>query len=159
MFIGIDIGLRNLGFAALNQDRELFEFGCFKTCAGTTDVYRISYLLKELEKLFSKYIIKSIAMERVFLGINPNSCLRLAELKGAVIALCIIKDIEIFEYHPTEVKHGILSKKNVSKADINETIRAMYPTFKKKNTNISDAIAIGFYHVKKCQLIQAQKST
>jgi crossover junction endodeoxyribonuclease RuvC len=158
MIAGLDIGLRNLGFAIFNENSELLDFGCLKTCAGTEDCYRIAYILKELGALFNKYNIESVGLERVFLGINPSSCLRLAQLKGAIMAFGIARDIDVVEYHPTQIKHAILSQKKISKEDINKQIRLMYPQFNKKNANISDAIAIGFYHLNQWLPTKAPKS-
>ena len=85
--LGVDPGLRVTGFGlidTLGQQLRYVASGCIKTQSGELPG-RLKTLLDGVREIIATYQPDEVAVEKVFVNVNPHSTLLLGQARGAVI--------------------------------------------------------------------------
>lgn len=150
--LSIDPGYGRMGFAILEKNASkinLLFSECVETDTNLTFNERLKVVISSLENHIEKYKPSSIALEKLFFAKNKKTAMQVAEVRGACIYTAQNAGVEIFEYHPNEIKKAITGNGNSNKQDI---IR-MLPNLLYIEKNIPmlddeyDAISIGITHI------------
>ncbi|RMD46302.1 MAG: crossover junction endodeoxyribonuclease RuvC, partial [Aquificota bacterium] len=107
IILGIDPGNYSTGFSFLKIDdgnAELIFSGTIKSKKKPENLKKI---FEELNTLIENYLPKEIALESSFYGKNPQSLIRLGEVRGIILLLSAVKNLPVFEYTPQQVKNSI----------------------------------------------------
>lgn len=145
IILGIDPGNYSTGFSFLKIDdgnAELIFSGTIKSKKKPENLKKI---FEELNTLIENYLPKEIALESSFYGKNPQSLIRLGEVRGIILLLSAVKNLPVFEYTPQQVKNSITGYGWASK----EQVLTMVEKIFNKNiysTDEADAIAVAFCH-------------
>lgn len=159
--IAIDPGYDRCGVAILSEEVGKTEV-VFSTCITTDksqDQYlRLSYIFKQIEELLKKYNPKYLVLESLFFSINKKTAIKVAEARGAILALAGLHNLEVVEVSPSEVKMAMTGNGNAAKEQVEKMVRL---TVKIDNgaklDDEIDAIALGITSVQKIKLENTKK--
>ena len=99
----------------------------------------------KLGEIINKFQPKEIALEASFYGKNPQSLIRLGEVRGVIFLLSSIYNIPIFEYTPQQVKNAITGYGWSDKQSVLKMVEKIF-NLRLNSTDEADAIAVGFCH-------------
>lgn len=154
--LGIDPGSRNCGYAIIESTTsnaksiKLIEAGFIKITKSNLQS-QILECINALDSIFQSHKattpIQSVALEDVFFAYNPQSVLKLAQMRGA-IALKILQEIGSFtQYTPLQIKKTITGKAKADKTQVSFMVRQILGIKSEiKPLDITDAIAIALTH-------------
>lgn len=168
MVLGLDASISSTGFAVVDSDNTLLEFGKLVTKkdklvnANLDDDRRIFYIASNIGDLFRKYKIDEVSMENQFLGKNAKTAMQLSRLRGALMMVCKLNGVDLEYPTPSEIRFNLMGNGSASKEEVADYIKVIYlddervqalgefndrPN-KAKNSDIFDAISIGLAHNK-----------
>jgi crossover junction endodeoxyribonuclease RuvC len=147
--LGIDPGSRILGYSVINYKNgscSLIEAGAVNNKKKELQK-QILELVNGLDIIIKRNSIDEVAIEDVFFGYNPQSILKLAQIRGA-LSLKILQDIGYFyEYTPLQVKKALTGNGKASKEQVAFIVKRVLGIKKEiKPLDITDAMAIAITH-------------
>ena len=89
--LGIDPGLRITGFGVLDKEGQQLSYvasGCIKTPDGELPE-RLKVILDSLREVIELHRPQHVAVEKVFVNVNPQSTLLLGQARGAAICAAV----------------------------------------------------------------------
>lgn len=148
--LGIDPGSRNCGYAIVESTSSLrlIEAGFIKITARDLQSQILEFV-EGIDLILQSHKIDSVAMEGIFYAYNPQSVLKLAQMRGA-ISLKILQELGNFtEYTPLQVKKTITGKAKADKAQVAFMVKQILGIKQEiKPLDITDAIAIAITHAR-----------
>lgn len=148
--VAIDPGYDRLGWAVgevVQKKLQLISYGLLQTSAKDELYVRYHQVQKELLTLIGKYKPSELAIEKVFFSKNTTTALKVAEVRGVCIGVCLAHNVGIFEYNPMTVKETVTGYGKADKAAVTKMIKLQLkvdPTSLKDDT--LDALAILLTH-------------
>lgn len=153
IILGIDPGTNVMGYALLSVvDRKpsLLVMGVLTLAKVESHYLRLRRIHERTLQLIEQYHPDELAIESPFVGINPNSMIKLCRAQGVVMAAAVMRDLPIFEYPPAKVKISIVGNGNAAKEQVAEMVkRQLHLTdemFQGQKLDASDALAIALTH-------------
>ena len=155
--LGIDPSLSYTGFAVIEDNGELVEFGKLITGPTMKEEDRICKTTNRLKKIIENYKIEKVVMETQHFRKSPKVTMQLSRLRGAITYMCRMLDCELFYFAPTEARKLFFGNGAAKKLDIANFIRENIVDLgefddtsrKSKNSDMYDAIAIGIAFINK----------
>ncbi len=145
--IAIDPGYDRCGVAVLEQAAGKPEV-IFSTCITSTKTdeqyLRLASIFKELEKVIREYYPTHMAIETLFFSVNKKTAIKVAEARGAILALAGTQGLSVLELSPQAVKISMTGTGNATKEQIEKMVKltVKLPEKNKLDDEI-DAIALG----------------
>ena len=145
--LAFDPGYERLGIAVVEKQNNkdiLIYSECFQTDKKDDHSKRLFSIYKRIKEIIEEYKPDSSALETLFFANNQKTALKVAEVRGIILAVSESYGIKIFEYSPGAIK---LSVTGYGKSD-KTAITKMIPLIIKINKKIKyddefDAIAVG----------------
>jgi crossover junction endodeoxyribonuclease RuvC len=119
--LGIDPGSLNTGYGVIRQESgkmTVLACGLIRLHPRKSHAERIGQIYRELDGVITAYTPDRAVLETVFLSRNVQSALKLGQVRGAVIALAMNRNLEIREYAPREVKSAVTGRGSASKEQV-----------------------------------------
>jgi crossover junction endodeoxyribonuclease RuvC len=153
IILGIDPGTNVMGYALLKVEERkpsLIVMGVLTLSKIESHYLRLRRIHERTLQLINEYHPDELAIESPFVGINPNSLIKLCRAQGVVMAAAVERDIPIFEYPPAKVKISIVGNGNAAKEQVAEMVkRELHLTeemFEGQKLDATDALAIALAH-------------
>ena len=151
--MGIDPGFGRMGVALLETQNakgktqkdatEILYSACLETEKTLDFPERLNKIMLALTELCHTWQPEVIALERLFFTRNQKTAMRVAEVRGAVIALAGRLGVAVREYGPQEIKIAVTGSGNASKNQVANMIGRLIKLPKApKHDDEYDAIAI-----------------
>lgn len=163
VILGIDPGLQKLGWGiisnnptkmqsySLSNSTAQFYYiasGLIKTKNKDHLNQRIWFIFQQLQELFKKYKIDTVAIENTYVNENYQSSLYLSHARAAAIIACMDNSIHPIEYQAKTIKKTITGSGNASKEQVtymlSHCLDAMPQVF--ESSDVTDALAIAICH-------------
>ena len=150
--LGIDPGTNVMGYGVLRVDGRqpsLVVMGVLQLQKFESHYLRLKRIYERVLGLIDQYHPDELAIESPFVGINPNSMIKLCRAQGVAMAAAVERDIPIFEYPPAKVKIQIVGNGSASKEQVAAMVKnVLHLTDEDMNSknDASDAIAIALTH-------------
>ncbi len=150
--LGIDPGTNVMGYGVLRVDGRqpsLVVMGVLQLQKFESHYLRLKRIYERVLGLIDQYHPDELAIESPFVGINPNSMIKLCRAQGVAMAAAVERDIPIFEYPPAKVKIQIVGNGSASKEQVAAMVKnILHLTDEDMNSknDASDAIAIALTH-------------
>lgn len=145
--LGIDPGYGILGWAVIDTNQNLIDYGVIETSSGNIIGDRILDIHHKLNDIIIQYQPQSAGVEKLFLTKNLTTGLDVAKTIGAVILTLKLNNIGYSEYTPSQVKQAITGYGRAGKDQIIHMIKTI---FKLKELpardDAADALAIALCH-------------
>jgi crossover junction endodeoxyribonuclease RuvC len=159
--LGLDPGSRRTGFGVIAVD------GLDSRCLAQGHIEvealplaeRLSRIHAGVTALIAQWRPTEVAIERVFLGRNVDSALKLGQARGA--ALAAIGGIELAEYAPRAVKLATVGFGAADKIQVAHMMRTLLKVEGSLSADAADALAVAMCHAQHRRLapLQALRAT
>lgn len=146
--LGIDPGLRITGFGIIEKaDKELtyVSSGCVKTADEALPL-RLKQILDNLNEVIQQYRPDQVAIEQVFVNVNPKTTLLLGQARGAAICAAVLNNLMVAEYTALQVKQAVVGNGHAKKDQVQEMVVRLLKLTGKPSTDAADALACAICH-------------
>lgn len=153
--LGIDPGSRNLGYCVLDFEGRgyaLVEAGVLKIKSKILQE-QIVELMEGIDIILASNHVDEVAIEDIFFAFNPQSVLKLAQIRGA-LSLKMLQEVGYFyEYTPLQVKKAITGNGKAAKEQVAFMVKRLLGIKKEiKPLDITDAMAIAITHAQRVKI-------
>src|SRR5882724_4176518 len=146
--LGIDPGLRVTGFGVLDKDGQTLNYvasGCIKSPTGELPE-RLKLILNSLGEVIAQHQPQQVAVEKVFVNVNPQSTLLLGQARGAAICAAVIGSLPVSEYTALQVKQAVVGNGHARKEQVQEMVRRLLKLPGDPSADAADALACAICH-------------
>lgn len=152
--LGIDPGLRITGFGVIEKLGDKITYiasGTIKTASGKTDdkeelPARLKLILEGLFEVIETYQPVQVAVEKVFVNVNPQSTLLLGQARGAAISAAVIRQLPVAEYTALQVKQAVVGNGHAKKEQVQEMVKRLLNLPATPSQDSADALACAICH-------------
>jgi len=143
--IGIDPGSYKTGYAVLEIHNNSYKLLTSGTILAKKKPENLKKIFEELNTVIKDFLPDEIALESSFYGKNPQTLIRLGEIRGVILLVSSINDTPIFEYTPQQIKSAVTGYGWAKKEDVLEMVTRLFQVTP-KHQDEADAIATAFCH-------------
>jgi crossover junction endodeoxyribonuclease RuvC len=146
--LGIDPGLRVTGFGILEARGATLVYvnsGCIRATGSSLPI-RLGVIVRDLAYVIAEARPTEVAVEKVFVNINPNSTLLLGQARGAAIAAAVIAGLPVSEYTAGQVKQAVVGVGRALKPQVQEMVRRLLSLPGIPAADAADALAAAICH-------------
>ncbi len=153
--LGIDPGLRLTGFGVIEQVDGKVQYvasGTIKTASGKQTTReelpaRLKIILEGLFEVIDTYQPTQVAIEKVFVNVNPQSTLLLGQARGAAISAAVIRNLEVAEYTALQVKQSVVGNGHAKKEQVQAMVKRLLALPATPGADSADALACAICHI------------
>ncbi len=119
--------------------------GCVKTTEGELPS-RLKLILDNLHEVIKQYHPDLVAIEQVFVNINPKSTLLLGQARGAAICAAVLNNLEVSEYTALQIKQAVVGNGHAKKEQVQEMVMRILNLNSSPSADAADALACAICH-------------
>jgi crossover junction endodeoxyribonuclease RuvC len=146
--LGIDPGLRVTGFGIIEKNGASLAYiasGCIKS--GNADLPgRLKTILDNLREVIAEHRPQQIALEKVFVNVNPRSTLALGQARGTAICAAVLAGLPVAEYTALQVKQSVVGNGHAKKEQVQHMVRRLLALSGDPTADAADALACAICH-------------
>ena len=146
--LGIDPGLRVTGFGVVEKTGQHLQYvtsGCIRTQDGELP-QRLKSILDGLTEVIATYQPEQVAVEKVFVNVNPQTTLLLGQARGAAICAAVLQDLQVSEYTALQVKQAVVGNGHAQKEQVQEMVKRLLKLDGTPQPDAADALACAICH-------------
>jgi crossover junction endodeoxyribonuclease RuvC len=146
--LGIDPGLRVTGFGVIDivgQQLHYVASGCIKTPVGELPE-RLKSILNSLSEVIAQHNPEQVAVEKVFVNVNPQSTLLLGQARGAAICAAVLVNLPVAEYTALQVKQAVVGNGHAKKEQVQLMVQRLLSLSGVPSPDAADALACAICH-------------
>jgi crossover junction endodeoxyribonuclease RuvC len=147
--LGIDPGLRITGFGVIRATGNTLEYvtcGCIRSSSEGAMPERLRVILTDLGEVIARHRPTEVAIEKVFVNINPQSTLLLGQARGAAISAAVLAELPVAEYTALQVKQAVVGHGKAAKQQVQEMVRRLLNLPGVPSPDAADALACAIAH-------------
>ena len=148
LILGIDPGLRVTGFGVIDQSGSKLRYvtsGCVRSGSGELAA-RLKVILEGLAEVIAEHRPHEVAIEKVFVNVNPQSTLLLGQARGTAICAAVIAGLPVAEYTALQVKQAVVGKGHAKKEQVQHMVRRLLALPGDPSPDAADALACAICH-------------
>lgn len=145
LILGLDPSLSCTGWGVISVEGSRISHianGQVPTDAKAPMAMRLAALQTAIGAVIGEYRPDRAAAEEVFLNKNPQSTLKLAQARGAVLAACGTAGIEVREHAARAVKKSVVGTGGADKAQVQAMLKVLLPGAAVAGADAADALAV-----------------
>lgn len=119
--------------------------GCVKTLDEALPL-RLKLILDNLNEVIMQYRPDQVAVEQVFVNINPKSTLLLGQARGAAICAAVVNNLKVTEYTALQIKQAVVGNGHAKKDQVQEMVVRLLKLASKPGMDAADALACAICH-------------
>jgi len=146
--LGVDPGLRVTGFGIIEKSGSKLLYvtsGCVRSGAGDLSA-RLKTILDGLAEVIATNQPHEVAIEKVFVNVNPQSTLALGQARGTAICAAVLAGLPVAEYTALQVKQSVVGKGHAAKGQVQHMIRRLLVLPGDPSPDAADALACAICH-------------
>ena len=150
--LGIDPGLRNLGWGLIDVDGPRISHVANGICHSTPGdgdgdlALRLVSLHSQLTEVIRLYAPDAAAVENTFVNKDAVATLKLGQARGIALLVPAQAGITVGEYAPNAVKKTVVGVGHADKGQVDHMIRILLPGVVIAGADSADALAIAICH-------------
>ena len=147
--IGIDPGLRNLGWGIVESEGSRLTFlacGSLHSDAKLDLASRLRQLHEGLAAIIHAHQPHEAAVEETFVNRDPQSALKLGQARGIALVVPALAGLPVAEYAANLVKKTVVGAGHAEKAQVAMMVKMLLPKCDPKSPDATDALAIAITH-------------
>ena len=87
-----------------------------------------------------------VAVEKVFVNVNPQSTLALGQARGTAICAAVIAGLPVAEYTALQVKQSVVGNGHAAKEQVQHMVRRLLALPGEPSADAADALACAICH-------------
>lgn len=147
--LGLDPGLGSTGWGLILADGNRLSHianGQIRTETAAPLAERLLALDAALADLMAEHDPGGVAVEEVFVNVNPQSTLKLGQARGVVLLGAARSGLPVGEYAARLIKKAVVGVGNASKDQVRAMVERLLPGAKIVGPDAADALAIAITH-------------
>jgi crossover junction endodeoxyribonuclease RuvC len=147
--LGIDPGLRVTGFGIIDKAGSRIVYvasGCVRTPAIGSLPERVAVILESLGEVIATHRPQQVALEKVFVNVNPESTLALGQARGTAICAAVSARLPVAEYTALQVKQAVVGNGHARKEQVQDMVRRLLRLAGMPSADAADALACAICH-------------
>ena len=145
LILGLDPSLSCTGWGLVRAEGSRLSHvanGQIPTDAKAPMAQRLAALQAGIAEVIADHRPDRAAAEEVFVNKNPQSTLKLAQARGAVLAACGAAGLEVREHAARLVKKSVVGTGAADKAQVQAMLKVLLPGAKVAGADAADALAV-----------------
>ena len=146
--LGLDPGLRITGYGVIEKNDGKLVYvtsGCIKSPDGELPD-RLKNILLSVQEVITQFAPEQVAVEKVFVNVNPQSTLLLGQARGAAICAAVARDLPVSEYTALQVKQAVVGNGHAKKEQVQEMVKRLLALAGHPSPDSADALACAICH-------------
>jgi len=146
--LGVDPGLRVTGFGIIERSGAKLQYvtsGCVRSGSGELSA-RLKTILDGLAEVIATHAPQEVAIEKVFVNVNPQSTLALGQARGTAICAAVLAGLPVSEYTALQVKQSVVGKGHAAKDQVQHMVRRLLALAGDPSPDAADALACAICH-------------
>lgn len=146
--VGIDPGLRNLGWGVIDAEGSRLTHVANGICHsdGTDLAVRLLSLYRQLNEVLARYAPDAAAVELTFVNKDGAGTLKLGQARGIALLVPAQFGLAVGEYAPNTVKKTVVGVGHAQKVQVAHMVRMQLPGIEIAGPDAADALAIAICH-------------
>lgn len=147
--LGIDPGLGITGYGVVDKDGGALAYvACGRIVSDDRQplAQRLSTILQGLDEVIATFRPGEVAVEQVFVNVNPHSTLLLGQARGAAICAAVLARLPVAEYTALQVKQSVVGQGHARKEQVQEMVRRLLRLPGVPGPDAADALACAICH-------------
>ena len=146
--IGIDPGLRNLGWGIIDVTGNRMVHVANGICRseGTELAERLLSLYRQLSEVFARYLPTAAAVEQTFVNKDGAGTLKLGQARGIAMLVPAQAGLAVGEYAPNRIKKTVVGVGHADKRQVAHMVGIQLPGVNFAGPDAADALAIAICH-------------
>ena len=146
--LGLDPGSRVTGFGVLDVEGRQISYVASGAIRASSDDFtlRLHEIYQGVAQVMAQYRPGEVAIEKVFVHVNPDSALKLGQARGAAICATFQENRSTAEYTPREVKLAVTGSGAADKPQVAQMVKTLLGLQGRLQTDAADALAIALCH-------------
>jgi crossover junction endodeoxyribonuclease RuvC len=107
---------------------------------------RLATILEGLEQVIAAHGPGEVAVEKVFVNVNPHTTLLLGQARGAAICAAVLAHLPVSEYTALQVKQAVVGMGHARKEQVQEMVRRLLKLSTAPGADAADALACAICH-------------
>jgi crossover junction endodeoxyribonuclease RuvC len=125
--------------------------GCVKSGEGDL-AGRLKVILEGLNEIIGVHGPVQVAIEKVFVNVNPQSTLALGQARGTAICAAVLAGLPVAEYTALQVKQSVVGNGHAKKEQVQHMVRRLLSLPGNPAADAADALACAICHAHSAQL-------
>jgi len=115
--------------------------------SGTGDLAaRLKTILDGLSEVIAAHAPGEVALEKVFVNVNPQSTLALGQARGTAICAAVLAGLPVAEYTALQVKQAVVGKGHAKKEQVQHMVKRLLALEGDPAPDAADALACAICH-------------
>ena len=147
--IGIDPGLRNLGWGVIDRDGSRLSFvacGSIHSDAALSLADRLRQLHDGLSDVLRQHAPGEAAVEETFVKRDPQSALKLGQARGVALVVPALAGLPVAEYAANLIKKTVVGAGHAEKSQVAMMVKILLPRSEAMTADAADALAVAITH-------------
>ena len=147
--IGIDPGLRNLGWGVIECEGSRLAFvacGSLHSDAKRDLADRLRQLHLGLAEIIALHAPAEAAVEETFVNRDPQGALKLGQARGIALVVPALAGLSVAEYAANLIKKTVVGAGHAEKNQVAMMVRMLLPKSDAKTPDAADALAVAITH-------------
>ena len=147
--LGIDPGLGITGYGVVEKRGVVLTYvasGRIVSDGRQELAPRLATIFEGLAEVIGTFRPVEVAVERVFVNVNPQSTLLLGQARGAAICAAVVAKLPIAEYTALQVKQSVVGQGHARKDQVQEMVKRLLDLAAPPGTDAADALACAICH-------------
>jgi len=136
------------GFGVIEADGSRLRYvssGCVRSGQGDLAI-RLKSILEGLNEVISAHGPIEVAIEKVFVNVNPQSTLALGQARGTAICAAVLAGLPVAEYTALQVKQSVVGHGKAKKEQVQHMVKRLLSLPGSPAPDAADALACAICH-------------
>jgi crossover junction endodeoxyribonuclease RuvC len=146
--LGIDPGLTVTGYGVLDKSGDRLTYvasGRIRPPAAEL-AQRLKSIFDGLSEVIAAHQPTQVALEKVFVNINPQATLLLGQARGTAICVAVMRELPVAEYTALQIKQAVAGNGHAEKRQVQEMVRRLLRLDGHPGPDAADALACAICH-------------
>jgi len=113
---------------------------------------RLRVLLEGLNEVIGAHAPEEVAIEKVFVNVNPQATLLLGQARGTAICAAVLANLPVSEYTALQVKQSVVGYGKAKKDQVQHMVQRLLALPGAPSQDAADALACAICHAHSGQL-------
>lgn len=143
--IGIDPGSRATGYGVIEKEADNIRYigcGVIRPSAKLVLSEKLAEIHRGICSVIAEYNPQVMAVENIFVSVNPMSALKLGHARGVILLAGMQKGLAVNEFSAKAVKQAVAGYGQAAKAQVQQMVRVLLKLSASPSQDAADALAV-----------------